>query len=165
MLDSSPTRSIVRVPSSLGCPLRLLSPCSPEPRFRRAPRPKWRRSLRLRRPLPTTPNRLPNKGTPAPEGEKVKAPKHPIEETIEPLAIKEGGSDCRRAVERALAHMGGERLAATKSLELNARHYCGATGRLVYTERYRTQGKLTWPPVARVTESDRTRSSARPGPR
>ncbi|MBK6942750.1 MAG: hypothetical protein IPH13_21465 [Planctomycetes bacterium] len=105
-------------------------------------------------------------GTPAPEGEKVKAPKHPIEETIEPLAIKEGETAPTAAglVERALAHMGGERLAATKSLEFERQSMHWGNRRLVYTERYRTQCKLTWPPVARVTELafDTVKRKARP---
>lgn len=102
----------------------------------------------------------------AQDADKVKPPKHPIEETIEPLVVKEGETAPTAAelVQRALAYMGGERLAAAKSIEFERQSMHWGNRRLVYTERYRTQCKPSWPPVARVTELafDTVKRKARP---
>lgn len=93
-------------------------------------------------------------GVPAPTVENVKAPKFPIEETVEPIVAEDGkpAPTAADVVAKALAYMGGDRLAAAKTLALERRSLHWDNRRFVFPERYSTQAKLSWPPIARVTE-------------
>lgn len=88
---------------------------------------------------------------PAADGETLKKKKLPLVETVEPLAAA-AGKTADGLVQAALAFMGGQRLDAVRTFDFERRSLHWGNRRVVFTERYRTQAKMQWPPIARVTE-------------
>ncbi|MBL8766539.1 MAG: hypothetical protein JNL94_04185 [Planctomycetes bacterium] len=114
-------------------------------------------------PTPDDTKAVAEEGGPMLKAEKGKAAKYPIVETVEPVA----GNDATAAaavVQKALAYMGGEKLAAARTIEFHRLSLHWGNRRHVFTERYQTQARLAWPPVARVTEFafDTVKRKARP---